>query len=103
MATKPETSDSDIVVEPKKRVLSNVESFAVAGLSACISCCFVHPLDVIRVRMQLDSEGGGIRQFRNPAHCAISILKEDGIRGIYAGLSAGLFRQICAWVCFMCV
>jgi len=49
---------------------------------------------VIRIRMQLDSEGGGAKVFRSPVHCATTIAKEQGLKGIYAGLEAGVFRQV---------
>jgi solute carrier family 25 oxoglutarate transporter 11 len=73
---------------------STLSSFFCAGVSGCLTTCCVHPLDVIRIRMQLDSEGGATRVFRNPWHCATSIAKADGIQGVYAGISAGIFRQI---------
>jgi solute carrier family 25 oxoglutarate transporter 11 len=50
----------------------------------------VHPLDVIRVNMQVDA---GL--YRNSLHCATTLVKAGGVvNGLYAGISAGIFRQI---------
>lgn len=52
-------------------------------------------MDVLRVRLQLDSEAGSMKKFRNPLHCAVSIWKqENGIRGLYVGISAGIARTL---------
>ena len=78
-----------------RKPIGTLERFGVLPTAACMTCTVVHPLDVIRIRMQLDSEGGGAKAFRNPLHCATTIAKEQGVKGIYAGLEAGLFRQVC--------
>eukprot|EP00050_Salpingoeca_kvevrii_P016608 m.57018 g.57018 ORF g.57018 m.57018 type:complete len:302 (+) comp7048_c0_seq4:89-994(+) len=65
---------------------------AMAGIGA--TCC-VHPLDVLRVHLQLDAEGGGKRMYRGMADVAIKVARTSGIaHGWYAGLSAGLLRQV---------
>lgn len=62
--------------------------FAMSGAAGCGATCFVHPLDVIKVNLQVDTVG------KSPFSVAASIYKQAGIRGLYAGLSAGIFRQI---------
>lgn len=64
---------------------------AVAGIGAS---CFCHPLDVIRVQMQIDSEGGAKRQFSGTLDAGQQIFKRGGISGLYAGLSAAWLRQL---------
>lgn len=54
---------------------------------------FVQPLDLVKNRMQMSGEGGGARQHKTSFHAISSILKQEGVRGIYTGLSAGLLRQ----------
>lgn len=64
---------------PTRMVLS-----AVAGMGAATVC---HPLDVIRVQMQ-------VHHFRNSYHAATSIYQNAGLRnGLYAGISAAYLRQ----------
>eukprot|EP00752_Nemacystus_decipiens_P009296 g8307.t1 len=48
---------------------------------------FVHPMDVLKVRMQLGAGGG------RPVAAAKLVYGEAGLRGMYAGLSAAVTRQ----------
>ncbi len=41
----------------------------------------------------IEGEGGGNRLYTSSFHAVASILRNEGVRGIYAGLSAGLLRQ----------
>lgn len=45
-----------------------------------------HPMDVLKIRMQVSS--GNLRE------TALCTFSTSGIRGFYAGLSAGLLRQM---------
>lgn len=54
---------------------------------------FVQPLDLIKNRMQLSGEGGGAKEHKTSLHAFRSILKNEGVSGLYSGLSAGLLRQ----------
>lgn len=83
-------SDSKSVPLPTRMVLS-----AVAGMGAATVC---HPLDVIRVQMQVSSsastEGASPVVYRNSWHAATSIYRRAGLRnGLYAGISAAYLRQ----------
>jgi solute carrier family 25 (mitochondrial oxoglutarate transporter), member 11 len=68
--------------------------FGIALIAGCGASCCVHPLDVIRVNLQVDQSGGGIRQYKGMLHCAATIMKRGGPTALYSGLSAGMFRQI---------
>lgn len=59
-----------------------------AGVGATICC---HPLDVIRVNLQVDAAG----KYAGAIDCAKQVLREQGVaRGLYAGISAGMLRQL---------
>jgi dicarboxylate transporter 10 len=62
--------------------------FWYGGFGGAVACCFTHPLDLAKVRLQ-------IAPLPKPSlfQMALSILKTDGFTGIYSGLSAGLLRQ----------
>lgn len=49
--------------------------------------CFVHPMDVIKNRIQIQREKISIGKV------ITSIYKDEGILKFYSGLSAGLVRQ----------
>ncbi|XP_041378569.1 mitochondrial 2-oxoglutarate/malate carrier protein-like [Gigantopelta aegis] len=61
-----------------------------AGMAATI---FVQPLDLVKNRMQLSGEGGKSKEHKTSLHAIRSIMKNEGLRGMYTGLSAGLLRQ----------
>ncbi|CAN0416585.1 mitochondrial 2-oxoglutarate/malate carrier protein [Lampetra fluviatilis] len=67
--------------------------FLFGGLAGMAATVFVQPLDLVKNRMQLSGEGGGAREHRNSVQAVASILRKEGVRGIYTGLSAGLLRQ----------
>ena len=45
----------------------------------------VHPLDLLKNRMQLSGEGGGARAHRTVGHAAMSVFKTEGASGLYKG------------------
>ncbi|XP_072040323.1 mitochondrial 2-oxoglutarate/malate carrier protein-like isoform X2 [Amphiura filiformis] len=53
----------------------------------------VHPLDLIKNRMQLSIEGGGVLHHRTTLHAARNVIMREGFFALYNGLSAGLLRQ----------
>lgn len=56
--------------------------------------CFIGA-QVMRVQMQLDAEGGAARQYKGSLDCAVKVFQKEGlVNGLYAGISAGIFRQL---------
>eukprot|EP00116_Pleurobrachia_bachei_P002601 sb/3462863/ len=68
--------------------------FAFGGIAGMGATVFVQPLDLLKNRMQLSGEGGAARAHRTVFHAAISVVKSEGVPGLYRGLSAGLARQL---------
>ncbi|XP_076657298.1 mitochondrial 2-oxoglutarate/malate carrier protein [Halictus rubicundus] len=76
--------------EPEKKPpqrLSPVFTFLNAGLSGMAATCVVHPMDVIKNRIQLQEGKTSIGTVIG------SIIKNEGLLRFYSGLSAGLVRQ----------
>jgi len=71
-----------------KDAIDMVFPFALAGLSGASGWMFVHPFDVAKVHLQLNQEAGATLS----STCK-TILKNDGARGLYAGLNFALWRQ----------
>ncbi|XP_034146427.1 mitochondrial 2-oxoglutarate/malate carrier protein [Esox lucius] len=67
--------------------------FLFGGLAGMGATVFVQPLDLVKNRMQLSGQGGKVREYKTSFHALASILKNEGLGGIYTGLSAGLLRQ----------
>jgi len=74
-------------------LVPNYAKFAMGGLAGMSATLFVQPLDLIKNRMQLSGEGGKAKMYNNSFHAATTIIRTEGVTGIYAGLSAGLLRQ----------
>lgn len=66
-------------------------------LSACsgmVAASFCHPLDVLRVQLQIDTEGGQARKYKGMLDCARQLMKNKGIvNGLYPGIGAAYLRQ----------
>lgn len=73
---------------------SKSQKFAMSTAAGCGATICVHPLDVIRINLQLDSKTNSVYN-NNPITCARLTLRQSGLfRGWYAGISGGLFRQL---------
>jgi len=65
--------------------------FVTGSLSGCMATCCIQPIDMVKVRIQLGAAEGGST---SPVEVTKKLLREDGISGMYKGLSAGLTRQV---------
>ena len=66
------------------------EPFVSGGLAAMVASAVIHPIDLAKVRLQLWEPGR-----KKPGFLSIimSIQEKEGIKAVYAGLSASLARQ----------
>lgn len=60
------------------------------GSSIADLCCM--PMDVVKVRMELCRSGVVGEVYRGPVHCISTILRREGTRGLFKGLSPALMR-----------
>jgi len=70
----------------------------LSAIAGCVTSTVCHPLDVIRVQLQSDnhqqSHETTTRQGKSgPWNTAKLVVERDGIRGLWAGLSAAYLRQ----------
>lgn len=80
-------------MDGKPRTSPKSVKFLFGGLAGMGATVFVQPLDLVKNRMQLSGEGAKTREYKTSFHALTSILRTEGLRGIYTGLSAGLLRQ----------
>eukprot|EP00898_Chlorokybus_atmophyticus_P002202 jgi/Chlat1/2983/Chrsp2S08916 len=66
-------------------VWTAAKPFLNGGMAGMAATCCVQPIDMVKVRIQID---GG-----SPINVARTIIKQDGFGSLYRGLSAGLLRQ----------
>ncbi|XP_055006025.1 mitochondrial 2-oxoglutarate/malate carrier protein [Boleophthalmus pectinirostris] len=81
------------MADAKPKTSPKAVKFLFGGLAGMGATVFVQPLDLVKNRMQLAGQGTKAREYKTSFHCLLSILKNEGVRGVYTGLSAGLLRQ----------
>ena len=72
-------------------VLSASKPFLVGSVAGCAATLCIQPMDMVKTRIQLSAASGGST---NPLTIGGTILRNEGVAGFYAGLSAGLMRQV---------
>lgn len=65
--------------------------YIAGGAGAIFSSMCIHPIDLVKVRLQVASNtvGGGA----NGLAIARNVVKTEGVRGLFSGLSAAIARQ----------
>jgi hypothetical protein len=66
----------------------------LAGISNSCAAVLTNPIDVIKVRLQLDGEGGGERRLRGGVRAAAAaVIREGGPAGLSRGLAPSVARD----------
>jgi len=65
--------------------------FVTGSMSGMAATCVIQPMDMIKVRVQLGAAEGGAT---SPFTIASQMIKNEGFMAMYAGLGAGLTRQV---------
>lgn len=69
------------------------QAFVVGGGAGCLATTIVQPADVVKVRQQGLGQGSRVR-IPNALSVARSLVASEGVRGLYAGISAAYARQL---------
>lgn len=77
---------------PSSGVAVAAQPFVCGGLAACFASVVIHPIDLVKVRMQLLGQGSK-EAIPSPFAISSQIVKKEGFAGLYSGLSASLTRQ----------
>ncbi|OWF49792.1 mitochondrial thiamine pyrophosphate carrier-like [Mizuhopecten yessoensis] len=78
--------------------LGITESLVCGAGSGIISKLIAYPLDMTKKRLELQGveqirkEFGAIRVYRGFINCLVCVLREEGVRGMYKGLSPSLIK-----------
>ena len=70
------------------------KNIAAAGSSAVITVTGIHPIDVLKTRLQVSGEGGGRDYNSLGINRSIKIIrKEEGISAFWKGIGAAWMRE----------
>eukprot|EP01067_Filipodium_phascolosomae_P001559 Filipodium_phascolosomae@DN2020_c0_g1_i2.p1 len=75
---------------PKLNLGITLLTSGCAGVSGWL---FVHPMDVLKVRLQLSGENGASKLYKNSFDALQKIVRNEGMMKLWSGLSAGVLRQ----------
>lgn len=87
-------SPSILATSPAAPELPTAVKFGTAGLGGILAWCVVHPANTVAVRMNLAAMSGAAEKQPNFYNFAANLYKTEGTKGLYAGLEAGIIRQI---------
>jgi solute carrier family 25 aspartate/glutamate transporter 12/13 len=69
------------------RVLESAHHFGLGAIAGAFGAFMVYPIDLVKTRMQNQrSTNPGARLYNNSLDCAQKIIKNEGFRGLYAGV-----------------
>merc|ERR1712110_305281 len=71
-----------------------LEQVALAGVSNATAGASTNPVDVIKVRLQMDGQGASGGKYRGVMHAGRTIFGEEGLAGLYRGIGASLCREM---------
>ncbi|KAF7865214.1 hypothetical protein EAF04_006191 [Stromatinia cepivora] len=77
---------------------STLGAFVAGGIAACGAVTATHPFETVKIRMQLQGElqekGLQPRLYKGPFHGVATIVRNEGLGGIYRGIGAAYIYQM---------
>jgi len=79
--------------EPERTTAHVLQPYICGGAAAITAGVAIHPIDLIKVHKQL---AGQANPLNKPSFFGIAgkVYGEGGVKGLYAGVSAGIYRQM---------
>lgn len=72
-----------------------------SGAAALLTCCVLHPFDLIKTRMQVASgTGGAIPLYSSSGAAVVKIFEQEGFRGLWKGVGVTAVASSISWSCF---
>jgi len=82
-----------VTLQDKSATWKTVRPFLLGAMSGSSATLCIQPIDMIKVRIQLQGEGTGKGVNTNPFSVGRKIIAEEGFFTLYKGLSAAIIRQ----------
>jgi len=93
VAVTPKEAPRDAT--PPSAAALAAEQVVLAGVSNAVAATATNPIDVAKVRLQMQGEGTrAAGNLRGVSHALATIASREGLSGLYRGLSASLVREL---------
>jgi len=111
----PARSINFFVVGNGKRIIANYGNhgeesawvvLCAAALAGIVTSTVTNPIWLIKTRLQLDKNivektgGVAVRRYKNSWDCIKQVVRQEGIRGLYKGMSASYLGVTLQWVLY---
>jgi solute carrier family 25 protein 33/36 len=80
--------------EAGRPVFSGLDAMLAGAASKLVASAVTYPHEVIRTRMREKPSAGAPSRYSSIVRTAVTIAKEEGVRGLYGGLSVHLLRTV---------
>mmetsp|Transcript_12231 Transcript_12231/g.19879 ORF Transcript_12231/g.19879 Transcript_12231/m.19879 type:complete len:283 (+) Transcript_12231:1068-1916(+) len=68
--------------------MNQIAEATAGGAAGAFSVAVMYPLIVVKIRLQAQRRVDGPKKYNNPVDCLIKIVKEEGIAGMFKGISS---------------
>lgn len=81
---------------------TQLTQFGAGALAGLVNTLVLSPLDVVKTRLQVQGSGASAAatQYRGMFHALHAMLREEGLRSYYRGLSASLWAFVPNWAIY---
>jgi solute carrier family 25 aspartate/glutamate transporter 12/13 len=69
------------------QVVESAHHFALGSIAGAFGAFMVYPIDLVKTRMQNQRGTAGQMLYKNSLDCASKVLKNEGLKGFYSGVS----------------
>lgn len=68
-------------------VVQSLHHFALGSIAGALGAFIVYPIDLVKTRMQNQrSHRVGSMMYKNSIDCAVKVVRQEGMRGLYSGV-----------------
>ncbi|KAG2499591.1 hypothetical protein HYH03_002532 [Edaphochlamys debaryana] len=83
---------------------SQWNNMIAGGMAGSVAVLFLHPFDVIKTRLQVqDGATLALPQYKNAFDAARSVLKQEGWKALYKGLTPALIGSGVSWAAYFAI
>ncbi|KAH9184255.1 hypothetical protein AeNC1_013767, partial [Aphanomyces euteiches] len=79
-------------MERRETALKTSDHLVLGSISGVVAQLVSYPFDTVKRRLQLQAKG--VAEYHGMAHCWTTIVRDDGVRGLYRGAGVNMLRIV---------